>query len=253
MLNWIQENIAVAVATGFLLALASFVFNIFQSIVSHKQNKRLEEVKNSLIKEQTKLNSALSTFSTESQATMEKRLNGLEKSWEYMFKLKGEVMEVISFYGLITPHEYDYEDVRQKFLSNIPTIDQNSILKTASEQLNKDRIYLGEEFYVLCRTYHSFLGRLAFNTKSNLEKGVVKAWTEDNHLLSMLGFILSNEKKVILRDVNPMSIYTVLDQCETKILSVGRKIISGEKTALDNYEILKRYEENVGIDKRDAV
>lgn len=243
MLTWIQDNIAVAVTTGILLTISSTIFTGFQSVISYKQNKRFEEHKNRLTIEQSKFNSVLSTYSTESQSTIEKRLVGLEQSWDNMFKLKGEVSGFINFYGLITPKEYDYSDVREKLLGGIRLSDSDysQILTTSFEQLNRDRIYLGDEFYALCRTYLAFLARLAFITNLNLDKGIVNAWTDDNHLLTMLEFI----EKDVDKGMSPMDIFRVLDQCETKILSVGRKIISGEKTALDNHEIMRRFRETV--------
>jgi hypothetical protein len=61
--------------------------------------------------------------------------------------------------------------------------------------------------------------------------------------MSAIEFILPPE--YLKAHLDPQKITYILDYCETKILIVGRRLISGEQTAYNHFESIERLRETV--------
>jgi hypothetical protein len=215
--NWIQENVAASVLIGGILALFSLLFNFIQSVISHRQTKRMEAV---------------------------------EGAWDNLTIIKEKINSVITFYTLYYADEYNKPPIFTEALSFLE-IDILSDLQRTKQQLIQDRIYTGEEFYTLCKAYFTFIRRLTNVTKEGIASGEIKPWTENRNIMSAIEFILPPE--YLLTNLDPMKINHILDYCETKILIVGRRLISGEQTAYDNFGSIERLRENVLSNEKDIL
>ena len=211
-------------------------------IWKQEYEKEIELLKSNFNSNLELLRISLTTFSAGHQYSQERRLQAIDLLWQNIISIRDFISPISTFFSVLLPEEYTpvlNKDPDAFLVSRITD-------KTTSELLNKldnietQRPYLGEYIWGLFFTYRSFMLRISFLFQRGKEKGHIKKWHEDTHVLNMLKTSIGDEDFNKLDFAHPMSILYAINMFEQKILIEVNKLVSGEFASEANYKEAKR-------------
>lgn len=194
-----------------------------------EQNKRFEVLKAEITHSQTILNAAVASFSSECQATQQKRLISVENLWVEILNLKKICGRVILFYDILQVNEYNmpksYEilgDLKEDFMN--------------TETLEINRPFVSSDLWNLFFIYRQIIGRSYWLTMEGRNNKDIQSWKNDKAILQARDFILTKEENEYINTSLHLDNYApisfILNIVEMKILNTINCEILG-KTSIE--------------------
>ena len=186
---------------------------------------------------------AIRSFQAGQDANHEKRLAAVEELWTDVLHLRDKFSEVVLFYDILLPGEYDAVYKKGGALgAAISTVDEKFINDAMRpvEMLERQRPYLGETLWLRFFIYRAFFGRLAFLINDGKRRDHIQNWKEDSGVRQLLSPAISSEMlSSVLETKNPTTIRIAINALEAPMLEEISLIVSGRRSAFESFKNAK--------------
>lgn len=196
-----------------------------------KQDEKLDnKLKESKVNNEALILEKMLQFRLSRNETFEKnRVEKLEQVWTLIREMRdnGAVSRVIFYYQILKPEEYN----SSKTSKLIPDIDEEILIKDITKIfgiVNKHRIYISNDLFLLVKYYQAFVGNITFLTYQNKNKNSISDWTKDGFIMDILSNFFKNSKSTLPNDINPWELADIIDLAESEIAKEIKRILSGE-------------------------
>ena len=210
----------------------------------------LLELKNKIEKESVLYRSAYSSFAEGQKATIEKKLDSIEKLWNEIIRLDKNLPSTLTFIDILCVNEYQDAPSHKSFRewagnwseekSAVLAGDRNSaaifgdreavaLAGDRDESIARVRLYVGEYLWALFFSYRTIMGRISLLLYWSLKEHDKVNWHKDKAIYQLLEAILTPHELAEFEKVDICKISWLQKRLHSKILTASRKIISGEE------------------------
>lgn len=198
---------------------------------SDEYQRGIESLKGDIHKSNEIMKSSLNTFSQGYNQAQEKRLTAIEEMWDKVLKIREYSSNIVTFYTIFLPEEYNDESGFHTSLKmHLPSDEELVCFVSSMDELEMKRPYLGEKSWALFTIYRAFSGRLVMIFKKGVDEGNIKKWHQDKGLMTILGAALNKKEyekytKDKLKELD--SLIEAVNILEQKILSEFHNTVTG--------------------------
>jgi hypothetical protein len=204
--------------------------------------KEIEDLKDQIARERLVIDTAIGSFSFGQQKAQEKRLQAIESLWHSVLEVRRACQPAIIFYSILLPSEYNDLFTNPKLQKSFSQLNYESTLGTisASDDLEKQRPYLGETLWYLFYLYKAILGRMTHLLVEGKEKGAISGWGTDNLTKQYLERILTEDQLKQVINNQPDATEKIVSYLESYILEEISLIVSGERSSKESFDYAKK-------------
>jgi len=210
-------------------------------------DKELEDIRSLLARKSELLSLAISTASEINIKGHDLRLKAINEIWESIIKLRNDFYNVILYFNLFSPEEYNKVLKNDDFKILIPSNNTyvTEILRDISN-IELNRPFIEERLWILFYIYRAVIARLSYRVIEGKLKGVLPKWDRDENgnidlTISLLKEVLKEEEIEYIQDKSLGGPQTALEIIEFKILEEMHRSITGISAAKRSLEDSKRY------------
>jgi hypothetical protein len=240
--NIVVNVLTAATVSALVSALLNFVFKDWLSTrlkasIEHEYNQKLETYKAQLTTEHElavlKIQTALAreaafhaaahaSFAEGQKASMERKLNGVDRLWSWIRQFRTGLPEVLTFLDVLTTDEYKAAKDNPAFQKHSSRLTSDNLAAMLTTTIEDVRPYVGEYLWALFFSYRAIMGRILFLLQ-------LARTDADNAVLT--------EQEVQAFDgLEFMKVMWLQERLESKILAATQKIISGETFGAESLE-----------------
>ncbi len=126
-----------------------------------------------------------------SDVLIEKKISACEKLRDNILQIEELAGHVIFFDEVLLENEYN-ETKSYEILAGLNKNEQKFIGNEINN-IEKERMFFGEKLWKLFFIYRAFLWRCLLLYKKWLEKRKIVKWTNDEYLISLIGYYISDD------------------------------------------------------------
>ena len=222
----------------------------YKSQLKAENEIHLLELKNKIEKESVLYRSAYSSFAEGQKATIERKLDSIEKLWNEIIRLDKNLPSTFAFIDILYVNEYQDAPRHKSFRewsenwseekSAVLSGDRNSaaffgdkeavaLAGDSDESIARVRLYVGEYLWALFFSYRTIMARISLLLYWSLKKHDKVNWHKDTAIYQLLEAILTPHELAEFEKVDIGKISWLQKRLHSKILTASRKIISGEE------------------------
>lgn len=225
-----------------------------ENSVKSRYDSKLEKLKAQITNSQSILTTSFAAQVEGIKATHEKRLEAIDKYWEYIL----EVEEVTSWSGAIdsiltteevekiikfnSPHPAKFQQTLAYTFSQMDIQKLHDITDKQKRSIEKARPYVGEKLWLLRYLFIQLIGRVMYKYKEAYDNNEnLTHWTKDEFLINSLNQGLTKDEQNFIYTSNMASFEKALNVFKQKMLTEISKITSGMlvgESSLKNAKIL---------------
>jgi hypothetical protein len=221
--------------------------------VSHTYDKRMEEIKTRLktsadseieifkgqLAEVRSIGvSATSAFASAHLATTSKRVTAVEQLWAVLIDMKDECFKLIAQFEALSTEELaeklklNGSQALEAARKNLNKESNEFVQKyTTLGLLEKNRLFISDELWVLCGDYRLIMIRVVFMYREYMSNGRLFLWKEDEAIKDLCANLMSKEQMGRLSASTSQMFVTASTVAEDKILKGAREWVSGRLAA----------------------
>jgi hypothetical protein len=226
----------------------------------HSYDKRLEDLKGEISKNNTLLNSVVQNYFSSSQKLLDKKIKAYDLLWSSILNIKDNFPSGISaVYQLLIDSDIEKVDAYKNLNENTtlgPVLRNYTMEKEMQSFIDNGKIllphkpYLSDESYKLYYTYQGLTGRVTHQFIWEYSKSKLYNWKKDEHLKSVLKITLTDKEIDYIKSLQLGAFTTLIDLLEYKILQDIRSNLNIKHSAEDTIEYLKDIEQILGKTKK---
>lgn len=253
----IFETWKIWVLVGGIPALVSAIIGAIWFLISKniilkwesKENRKIEEVKGEISKNNFILRDLISLKSTAYFAAHEKRLEAIDLYWYTYLKIKKEFpSSIYLMYTILTDEEI--EDVLNDFSperiipESIRSFDASKYIQElidGSQALEEKRIYIEPKLWMLFFTFKAFCGRLVHWVEQCKKRRKIEIWKNDTPTKDLLKIVLTENELKKLYEMDYGALEYALNLLEIKILNEITNFTTGTKQSELYFEQIKEF------------
>lgn len=266
MAEWI-EIIRSAVSGAAAAALLIWLFREWISVrlksgIQHEYDQKLEAHKAQLKAEQevfvlniktavareTALHAAgHASFSEGQKASMERKLNGIDRLWAEVLRFRNCLPPVIGFMDILTVDEYRGAKDHPDFRALSQGLSQETIMgfASASSSIEEIRPYVGEYLWSVYGCYQAVLLRLLLLLCWGRSDADKMEWHKDGGIRQLIGAVLKPSEVEEFDQKTFGKVGWLKQRLESKILAATQKVVSGEAFGADSLKQAMELQERV--------
>lgn len=257
MNEWSKILLYILSGSGLLTGLIS-LFKQRKVMKWNDQYQRgVESLKGDIHQSNEIMKSSLNILSQGYNQAQAMRLDAIEEMWSYVLGIREYSSEIITFYTILLPKEYNEEsDYLSSMKMNLSSDKELIRFFSSMDGLEKQRPYLGEKSWALFTVYRAFLGRLVLIFIKGIDKGSITEWHQDSGLMTILETALDEKEyeEYTNAKLGKMdSLTEIIYILEQKILNEINRTVSGTYASEENFNqarkihtLLSGSESNVG-------
>ena len=247
-----------------LIGIIALFTKLFLTKVSqagqHHYDKRLEDLKGEINKNNGILNSVIQNYFSFSQKLLDKKIQAYDLLWTSILNIKDQLPSGISLvYQLLIDDEIEkpkaFEDLNNNPKMG-PILRSYNIDKEMKNFVDNGKLlmpykpYLSDTSYKLYYTYQGLTGRLTHQFIWDYSKSKIYNWKKDENLKSILRITLTDKEIEYIKSLKIGAFAALTDLLEYKILQDCRNNLNIKYTADDTIEYLKAIEKILSATKK---
>ncbi len=258
-----MENIDISYLIKILGGLTVIVSSSISFIAYLIHNRLIDKWRKSDQSEIAKLqglidrnNSIITTLTTKgrNETLDQKEFEAIEKTWEFVIKVKRSVpASIYSAYTLLSEEEFTIENINKFSETELSTLTKMDILKNnvSISEIEKYRPLLSNNLWLLVFAFQASIGRTKYLLIDGYHKGKPIHWKNDEYHQSILKSVLSETELKYLAGTKLQSYEALIKIFEQRILDEIKKINSGELKTEESFKIAKKIIELVKKEDQD--
>jgi hypothetical protein len=254
--NIVVNVLTAATVSALVSALLNFVFKDWLSTrlkasIEHEYNQKLETYKAQLTTEHElavlKIQTALAreaafhaaahaSFAEGQKASMERKLNGVDRLWSWIRQFRTGLPEVLTFLDVLTTDEYKAAKDNPAFQKHSSRLTSDNLAAMLTTTIEDVRPYVGEYLWALFFSYRAIMGRILFLLQLARTDADKIEWYKDRGIRHLLNAVLTEQEVQAFDGLEFMKVMWLQERLESKILAATQKIISGETFGAESLE-----------------
>ena len=228
---------AAVVAGAIVWIFREWISSRIKANIQHKYEISTLELKNKIEKDIALYIASQQSFSEGQKASMERKLNSIDKLWErvmMLFKILPPEMSFIDVFNISEIEQYnvmsnhpDFQKLKIKWSTEEFEKKMGSVSDDKDDSIEKIRPYVGERlwafFYSTKTIYIRLLVTLQFENNENKIE-----WYKDEPIRAIIESVLTKEELIEFDELEFGKFARLQQKLESKILAETQKIISGE-------------------------
>ena len=218
---------------GLGYVLRTWIGAVIGGLVAHNLNLRLEEQKDELRRLTEQLNSVQSATNaalvTGQSAIQNRRIGAAAELWEEALRLKNEAHPVLGMLDTLYEREYQRFVEHPRLKAMVPHIEE--AISDSRPEVDRVELFLDGDTFMTFFIYRALLGRILFLLSTDVEKGEVRPWYNDERIQRQLSALLSDDELKMFHTLELGRIRWLREIVEGRILSSLRDSVSGKQMA----------------------
>ena len=232
-----------------------------QKLETHKARLKsqndasLFELKQGIDQRFTLYKAAQTSFAEVQKATIERKLDAIEKLWKEKLTFDKSLPSTLKFIDLLVLSEYRDAPNHERFKEYARDGSEEKIAKLLCDsddpiamvsgitRLEEVRPYVGEYLWSVFYSYRLVMGRISLLLHWSLKEPDKIEWYKDKAIQQVLEAVLTSSQLDEFEKINFGKISWLQQRLESKILDALQKIISGEELgakSLAQAELIQR-------------
>jgi len=245
-----------------ILFFSNYLKKILNRAIDYKYEKKLEDVKGEIEKNNSTLSSIIQNYFSSSQKILDKKIHAYEELWTSIIEFKSFIPGGINLVFQILTDEELNDNKAYENLQNNGTLGKMLSLYNHEEEMKKfankeDRLmkfqpYISDEMYKLFFVYRALVGRITHQFIWEFQNKKVYNWKKDKSLNGLLMIVLTEKELKYIYSIEISALPNLLDLLEYKILQDFRTNLNIKDSTNDSIEYLIDIEKIFGISKSNA-
>lgn len=249
------------VASGLLtFCLREWISARIKSGIQHDYDRKLETHKAQLKSEQelTILNikttlareaafhaAAHTSFAEGQKASMERKLNAVDRLWSRVVQLRASLPPVLTFMDVMTVDEYKGAKDHPTFQTLTEGRSDEKLAGLASNSIEEVRPYIGKYMWAVFSSYQAILLRLLLLLRLGRDDAEKIEWHNDTGTRNLITAVLTPAELRQFDQTRFGRVSWLQRVLELKVLVAAQKIISGEAFGAESLEQAKLIQERI--------
>ena len=207
-----------------------------KAILKASNETTLVEFKSKLENEANTRALAVSAFSVGQRATIERRLNSVDRLWEKILDIRKESPPVLAMVDVMTVKEYTNAKGDNTFMQLMDGYNEQNIIRMAEEKEGHSeslRLYTGEYLWALFYAYRAINIRIVLLLYYGQTDEQKLKWHEDEMIRGLLSNIITKAELSAFDAEASGKVSWIRNKIETKFLNTAQNIISGKEFSSD--------------------
>lgn len=253
LLNEVLPGISISVI---IIGIATWLSTLVNQRLSQKWQQakalELEGVKNNLTQQSKFISDLTNHYSQTHRKLLDKKIEASEIIWQSILNMKQTFpTPVLVIYQILTESEITYDNLKSSNFREALESDSfvNIFVKNAKDlreaslPINKNRLFLSEELWLLSRAYEGFIGRTVYLLINGYNHRKIQHWKKDTGVRQILATVLSEEEIDFSYKMNLKSYEALLSYMESKVLSEIGRLLSDDKLVNDTMNLAQKINE----------
>ena len=213
-----------------------------RKLEAHKAQLKMEQelailnIKTALAREAAFHAAAHSSFAEGQKASMERKLNGVDRLWNCILQLRDNLPPVVALMDVLTVDEYKGASDDPQFRSLTEDLTDEKIIGLASQNIEDVRPYVGEYVWTVFFCYRVLLLRILFLLRLGRDDTEKMEWHKDAPTRAVIAVVLTPEELNQFDQTRFGKMSWLRQRLESKILAAAQKVISGETSGTESLE-----------------
>lgn len=205
-----------------------------QKLELHKAQLKAEHevailnIKTSLEREATLHTVAHASFAAGQKASMERKLNAVDRLWSHVVKLRTTLPPILTFIDILTIDEYRAAKDHPQFQALSGDISDQKIVSFVDTFIEHIRPYVGEYIWALYFCYQAIFLRLLMLLHLGRDDASKLDWHKDDGIRQLMAAVLTPKEIEQFDQTRISKVSWLQRQLETKLLIATQNITSGE-------------------------
>lgn len=244
----------------------TFVINYFKKLlersVDYKYEKKLENVRGDIEKNNSFLNSVVQNYFSSSQKILDKKIQAYEELWHSMIAIKSLIPSGINLiFQLFSDTEINDRDFYNKLQSNADRLGLGERLNsynldvemkkllTTEDILMKFQPYITDKVYKLFSVYRNLIARITHEFLFDYQNKKIFNWKNDKAVEALLNIVLTEKELQYIYSLEYGTLPNLLDLLEYKFVQDFKKKLDIKDSTNDTISHLKDIEKIVDISR----
>jgi hypothetical protein len=252
--NAFLSTIASGGAAGAVVTYLSrdWISTRLKASIGHEYARKLEayktELQHTIEREVAIRTAAHASFSEGQKASMERKLDGIDKLWSTVLILRNKLPGALGFMDLLTVDEYRSARENQHFreLTNAYSMDSlTQMTRDNGVAVEGVRPYVGEHVWLLFWCYQAIHLRILFLLLAGREDAAKLEWHKDGGTRQLMAAVFTPTELTHFDQTPSGKITWLQRRLEAKLLNALQKVISGEAFGADSLAQAVKIQEEV--------
>ncbi len=266
MIHKIDDWTIVKLLGGFAVVLTAvigffskYLLNKFAQTSQHGFDKKLEDMRGEIARNNNALSSIVQNYLTSSQKVLDKKIQAYDFLWARILEVKeflpsgiSAVCQIFLDSEINRVDGFKYIDDNpnmSKVLRSYNLEDQMKPFLKSSNDLLIYKPYLSDGVYKLYYAYNALVGRMTHKFISHYQHKEVYNWKRDEHLNKILTVVLSDKEIEYIKELKTGSFPTTLDLLEHKILQDFKSNLNIQTSPEETIKYMRDIEKIMNLDK----
>ncbi len=218
----------------------------YRTQLKAEQELAVLDIKTAVARDAAFYATAHASFAEGQKASMERKLNAIDRLWGCILKLRATLPPVVGFMDILTVDEYKGAKEHPTFRELTKDLSLESITALVTQDIEEVRPYVGEYTWSVFFCYQAIMLRMLFLLNLGRTDAEKMEWHKDAGIRQLMEAVLTPEELTQFTQATFGKVSWLRQRLEAKILASAQKIISGESFGAESIEQARRIQERIG-------
>jgi hypothetical protein len=217
----------------------------YKATLKQEQEFAILDIKTAVAREAAFHATAQASFAEGQKASMERKLNALDRLWRSVLDLRNNLPAVLGFMDFLTVDEYQGARDHPTFRELTKDLSPDKMPALTPQDIEEARPYTGEYLWTIYYCYRAILLRILFLLHLGRTDAEKMNWHTDGGTRQLIEAVLTPAEVAQFDQARFAKVAWIKQRLEAKILAAAQKVISGESFGADSLEQAKQIQQRI--------
>jgi hypothetical protein len=208
----------------------------FKTELKTQQELAILNIKTAVAREAAFHSAAHASFAEGQKASMERKLNAVDRLWGSVLQLRGGLPPVLTFMDVMTVDEYRGAKDHPTFRALTTDLTPEKLATLTVKSIEEARPFVGEYMWAVFFSYQAIFLRILFLLHLGRTDAEKIEWHKDTGTRGLIQAVLLPNELKAFDQLQFGKVSWLQQRLEAKILAAAQKVISGEAFGAESLE-----------------